>query len=342
MELYDIIIIGAGPAGLNCAKALSECGKKILLLEKKEVIGPKVCAGGLTMPDLEYLKIPDDILGRKFDGVTVHSPLSKCDIGSEEYFICTIDRKTLGQWQLGKIDRSKIEIRTGTTVAGIEKDSIVLSDGERIGFKYLVGADGSNSLVRKYLGLKTESFGIGIQYVIPGWNCEKLEFFLDSNVFHAWYGWIFPHKDFVSVGCGANPKTFPLKQLRANFERWLKDMRIDVSKGRYEAHSINYDYRGYKFDNIFLAGDAAGLTSGLTGEGIYPALISGEEIAKSILDGNYVSREIEKLVSLKKTQEYILSLLEKSGPLRKVEFELAVLFIKNDYLRNKIKKFMLI
>jgi len=47
MEKYDVVIVGAGPAGLACAKELSKGSKTILLIEKNKIIGPKVCAGGL-------------------------------------------------------------------------------------------------------------------------------------------------------------------------------------------------------------------------------------------------------------------------------------------------------
>jgi flavin-dependent dehydrogenase len=54
MDTYDVVIIGAGPAGLNCAKKLSEADKTVLLVEKNTEIGPKVCAGGITKYTYDY------------------------------------------------------------------------------------------------------------------------------------------------------------------------------------------------------------------------------------------------------------------------------------------------
>jgi len=65
MENYEIVIVGAGPAGLKCAEILAKNNKKVLVLEKNKIIGDKVCAGGLTLRDLE-LGIPDKIIQRKF------------------------------------------------------------------------------------------------------------------------------------------------------------------------------------------------------------------------------------------------------------------------------------
>ena len=48
-DKYDVIIVGAGPAGLSCAETLSKSGKSVLVLEKNYKVGPKICAGALTM-----------------------------------------------------------------------------------------------------------------------------------------------------------------------------------------------------------------------------------------------------------------------------------------------------
>ena len=47
-DKYDVIIVGAGPAGLSCAEVLAKGGKSVLVLEKNNEVGPKICAGGLT------------------------------------------------------------------------------------------------------------------------------------------------------------------------------------------------------------------------------------------------------------------------------------------------------
>ena len=45
---FDVVIIGAGPAGLKCAEQLKNSNLSVLVIEKNKIIGPKVCAGGLT------------------------------------------------------------------------------------------------------------------------------------------------------------------------------------------------------------------------------------------------------------------------------------------------------
>ena len=73
---------------------------------------------------------------------------------------------------------------------------------------------------------------------------------------------------------------------------------------------LNYNYEGYKFNNIYLAGEAAGLVSRATGEGISFALISGKEIAKKILNPEHKMTEMRKIIKIKRRQERMLKVLE--------------------------------
>lgn len=328
MEFYEVVIVGAGPAGLNCAQKLSEAGKKVLLLEQNSVIGPKICAGGLTGSDLEYLKLPDGLLGHKFSEAIFRSSWQKCGLKMGKFLVYTCDRKDLGQWQLAKLQKTSAVVRTEARVTKIEKDHVIVNGSEKIEFKYLVGADGSSSMVRRFLGVKTNFIGIAIQYIVPGNKYKDFEYCFDSGLFKSWCAWIFPHKNYASIGTGGDPRYISSKELRENFAKWLDQRGIDVSGLEVQGSPINFDYQGYKFGNIFLAGDAAGLASGLTGEGIYQALISGEEVAKSIIDGNYVSDKIDKILEEQKGHHRVLNLFNKSGEFRKVEFEVILILLK--------------
>lgn len=331
MQSYETVIIGAGPAGLNCAQKLAEAGKSVLLLEQNSEIGPKVCAGGFTGADLEYLGLPDDLLDFKLKEVAFSTPMQKSKLKFDKFVIYTVDRKNLGQWQLAKLKKTGAEVKTKSRVTKIEKDHVLVNGSEKIGFNYLVGADGSASFTRRFIGIPSKEVGIAIQYLVPNTQKYDFEYIFSSGLFGAGYAWIFPHKDYTSVGTGCNPKHMSSKKLRENFGKWLKARKISVEGLELQGSPINYDYRGYKFGNIFLAGDAAGVASGLTGEGIYQALISGEEVAKMILDINYVSVKMEEIIKANKRHTQILEFLHRSGGLRKIEFELVALMLKSNW-----------
>jgi len=335
MESFDVIIIGAGPAGLKCAETLGNSKYKVLLLEKNSEIGPKVCAGGLTGKDIEYLNLPQNLIDFQYDKINIHINNSKFKVKNKDNFAYTIDRKNLGQWQLKKLKEFKnIEVRTKSRVAKIEKNFILVND-KKIFYKYLVGADGSSSIVKRYLGIKSKDVDIAIQYIIPTKNYKEFEVFFNSRLFSAWYAWIFPHKNYVSIGCGCNPKIIPSNDLTRNFNDWLKKNQIDISNAKYEAFVLDYDYQGYQFENIFLVGDAGGFVSGLTGEGIYQALVSGEEIGKIILDKKYQSIKIENLLKIKKKHNKLMDILIKSGKFRTIIFYLGILLFKIPYFKKK-------
>ncbi|MCU0680221.1 MAG: NAD(P)/FAD-dependent oxidoreductase [Planctomycetes bacterium] len=335
-NFYDVIIVGAGPAGLNCAQALANSNLKVLVVEKNKEIGPKICAGGLTGKDLAYLNLPEELIDFKYKEIALHVNRTKSIITNDDYFAYTINRKKLGQWQLAKLKSfSNIIVKTEALVSQIEKEYLVIN-GEKVFYKILVGADGSASLVRKFLNLKSEDLGIAIQYLLPNTKYRDFEVFFKDQFFSAWYAWIFPHQDFVSIGCGAKPQVLSSDKLQRNFQLWLKENNIDVSSAQYQAFPINCDYQGHKFENIYLIGDAAGLASIFTGEGIYQALVSGEEVGRMILDEKYKAQKINNLLSIKRKHKKILFLLIKAGRFKTVLFYLGQFLFKNNWFKKKV------
>lgn len=332
---YDTVIVGAGPAGLNCAYHLSKQNKSILLLEKNNMIGPKVCAGGLLNHDLKYLKLSRSILDHKFNEILLHTPFNKTKIKIDKPFIYTIDRKNFGQWQLKKIKNTSVKIKSGSRATEIKKNSLTINRSEEIKFKHLVGADGSNSIVRKYLGLDVKKLGVGIQYIIPTKKYKQIEFFFDSNLFFWGYAWIFPHGNYASVGVSYSPKHVNSIKTNKNFKIWLKNNKIDISNGEFQTYPLNMDFQGYKFSNVFLVGDAAGLVSPFTGEGIYQALISGEEVAKIILDRTYVPEKLNEIIKTNKTHERLTDFFRESGKFRKIEYELIAFLLKSKFIAKQ-------
>jgi geranylgeranyl reductase len=339
MEHYDVVIIGAGPAGLICAESLKESRLSVLLLEKDSIFGDKVCAGGLTRKDFTIYDFPDEILAHKVFKTAVHSPNRQSHAEPPEPIVFTIDRRDLGTFQRNRLDGSDIKVVTGDRVTEIKDDRVVTVSGKEYGYKFLVGADGYASIVRRYLKIPVKRKLIGIQYMapVPGLD-PKLEIFLDSKHFNAWYGWIFPHRDMISVGCCCDPRFFSSSSLKDNFHKWLEKRDIDVSKGKYESAPISYDFRGLKFGNIFLAGEAAGMASGLTGEGIFQCLVSGKQVASYILGNEDELEEMRFVRKYNRIQLRIMKFLIYAGPLRALIHELIILMLNNKRFKEKVNK----
>jgi geranylgeranyl reductase len=339
MDSFDIVIVGAGPAGLNCAETLGGSRYKVLLLEKNKEIGPKVCAGGITDKTVDHLNLPKRLIDSSFFEAKLHFGKT-CTIASfDSPFVSTIDRKHFGQWQLQKLKKHKnIFVWKGMRVSEI-RDNYIVANGKIIRYKFLVGADGSLSIVKRYLGIKQKA-SIAIQYVIKTNKYRDLEFFFDSKLFSSWYAWIFPHKGYASVGCLCDPDVMPAEFLQENFAAWLETNSIDISKAKHEAFFIDYDYQGFRFGNVLLAGDAAGLASRLSGEGIYPALVSGEEVAKVIMNPFYEPEKLKSLVKKKEKLDMLSGFLIGLGPLRGAFFSTGPLMTTISPLRKKVKQLL--
>ncbi len=338
MKQFDVIIVGAGPAGLQCAKILGKSDLKVLLLEKDKSFGNKVCAGGITRKDLDILDLPDSIIEHKITHTAIHSRKRSNDTIVPDPFVFTVNRNELGAWQREQLKTSGVEVLTNSKVTSIEKGHLIVNGSSTFGFKYLVGSDGVNSIVRKHLQIPTEKLLIGIQYNIPGKFDPKLEIFMDSKLFGSWYAWIFPHRGSIAVGAVCDPKMMSSKLLKDNFHVWIKQKGLDISNATYSSWPISYDYRGIRFDNTFLAGEAAGLASGFTGEGIYQSLVSGETVAKTILDKNHNSKEFVAVLKYNSIQNKIMKTLSKAGPLRGPIQETIVMALNNPAIQKRINR----
>ena len=342
MKAYDVVIVGAGPAGMSCAEKLSETNLTTLLLEKNNEPGHKICAGGITRKGIELLNIPDEIVEQKVNSFVLHSPHFTNEKVWPGDIAFTVNRLNFGQWQLERLKNSNIHYQPNTRVTHVKKDRIITDNNEEIKFKYLVGADGALSIVRKYLDLPVEKVLTTIQYIIPNENVKpQLEIFLDSKYFHSWYAWIFPHKNSIAVGACCHAKWLSGKKLKYNFHQWLNRNNIDIAKATYQSYPISYDYRGLEFGNIFLAGEAAGMASGLTGEGIYQSMVSGEVVAKMIKGDADYHGMLANILQYNHFQHKFMNISQKIGPLRNMLHDAIILLMKSKSVNKRITEYFL-
>ena len=309
MLQFHTVIIGGGPGGLACAASLAKNGAKVLLLERKQQPGAKVCAGGVTWSGLGS-KLPPELIERSFPTQKISSPLQKTTIRAPKPIISTVNRKKLGHYMTAQAEAAGAKIFSGVTVKEIHAQHVKTSAGS-FGYRFLVGADGSSSLVRRFLRIPTEAIGTGINCQVDR-TFDDMEWCLDSRRFGCGYAWIFPHRDTASVGAYIDRRTMNAKTLLKRFQKWCIQRQIDITDSRPRAALINYDFRGYRFGNRFLAGDAAGLASGLTGEGIYPAILSGETIAKLIINPDADTTKLDHLIKKQQQHQRLLGFVGKN------------------------------
>ena len=296
---FDVIIIGAGPAGSIAAEELSKAKFKVLILEKEKLPRNKVCAGIAPPRIFQFFNdIPKEVIERKFKGYHLFSPLG---IEVKSKFLregLILNRTKFDFWLTEKAKNAGAKIG----------DNLKVIDINHLDFNYkiLIGADGANSIVRKSIGIKYDAdcFALGVQYTIQMENklIDKLIgnwFEVHYGVVNQGYGWVSPLDNKIKIGIGSTNHEFkkdPKKYLN-NFVEKFKEKKeikrleiIDIDSHLIPAGGpVSKPCSG----SVLLAGDAAGFVYPLTGEGIYYAMKSGKVAADAVI--KFLNNETENL-----------------------------------------------
>jgi geranylgeranyl reductase len=344
MDSCENVIVGAGPAGLRAAQVLAEAGREVLIVERNERIGPKTCAGGLTMKaveELERLGLPSHV------GRTSIARLSFFDeqpvrLDAAPGVVRTVARVVLGRYQECWTRKAGAEIVTGVPAAEFNLNARTLHvNGRTIRYAHLIGADGSASRVRRALGLPFRRAVFAGEFNIRGASADDLRVMFDSDVLGPGYFWVFPHTDYVSFGAGGPTALLKPAEVRPYLEQRLEQFGVDPASTTFEGATIETDYRGLAFDRgVYLVGDAAGLASGLTGEGIYSALVSGEEVAHLILQPGYRTVKTLAWLRIKRLHEALARLWQKRAA-RNVSLHMLRAMSRVDPLQAKLTSLFL-
>ena len=326
---YDVIIAGAGPGGLRCGELLAENGVRVLILEKNRTVGKKVCAGGITWSGL-LEQVPHALIERTFNHQTIATRFQNVKIRADHPIVATLDREKLGQQMLHSSLLAGADIRTSARIISVEQHGVsFIHEGKQKHAEsdFIIGADGSTSLVRKYLGLPVVHCGVGIHYQIP-FRTECMEWHFNPEQFGSGYSWIFPLTDTISAGVYSGSPSLRPRRLKHSLDTWLLTRKIGVRGVKPRAERISFDYRGYHFGNVLLVGDAAGLASPLTGEGIYPAFVSAEAVARYILTKDQEHKPLKKVVEKHRKHGLMLRLADKNKAIALFLSELSVLLLR--------------
>jgi geranylgeranyl reductase family protein len=311
MEKHEVVIVGAGPAGLKAGELLAKANKDVLIIERKKEkdIGDKVCAGALAPHSMRYF--PPEIYERVFDSMTMWVGNRKIKVEIGEPLLAMISRREIGQYQLKLAKENGAQLMTDTSVRGLnkEKNEVVLEDDSLISYEYLIAADGSNSTTRRSMGFKGIQLTRCIEVPVKG-NFDKMITYFDLKKYGLTYYWIFPHKGYASIGTCVLRSLIPMKEMKNNFFKWAENKGLDFSKTKMRSCNIHMGYDGFRHENIFLTGDAASFACTVNGEGIYQAIRSGEIAAKAIIEPKWNYKgELNELLRFHKYGSWALPFL---------------------------------
>jgi len=294
---YDIVIIGAGPAGCSIANFLSN-KYHILMVDFLNFPRNKSCGGVLVEESQDFIKnwkIPNNVFScPKYLNMKMIDWNNDLEVDVKRK-LWNITRKDFDYWLLQRINKN-IDFFSSTKLLkfkNYQKDIRVFLEIEGkvkiIKAKYLIGANGAFSNVRKSLIKKPVRYYTAIQYWIKQNsknNIGENTYFIYDNEITDFYSWLIPKKDKLILG-SALEKGVDIESKMNLFVRKLKEKHEISGKCIKKESAILSRIRNKKDiclgDNkVFLVGEAAGFISSSTGEGISFALRSGYNCAKAI------------------------------------------------------------
>ncbi|AFC99655.1 2,3-di-O-geranylgeranylglyceryl phosphate reductase [Methanocella conradii HZ254] len=354
---YDVIVVGAGPAGSIAARTAAEHGLDVLLIEKRQEIGDPVrCAEGTGKVGLTQFMDPDprwicaEVTGARIfapDGTCIE--LSEKLAGKEVGYV--LERKIFDRAVAKTAAKAgaEVQVKTQATSLIIENGTVCGIRGKHRGddfearAKVVVGADGIESKVGKWAGinttLKPKDIETCAQFLVTDIDikADSCDFYLGNERAPGGYVWVFPKgKREANVGLGMLGSRFtgkhPIDYLR-EFMAWRfpQGKVIETVVGAVPASGM---LKQLSTGGLVLVGDAGRVSDPITGGGIYNGMVSGR------IAGNVIADAIKSGdVSAKRLQRYDREVRETLGKMLDRNYKAKEFVVKtSDEVMNSVAK----
>jgi len=304
MRMFDVVVVGGGPAGATAANDLARAGFSVCLLDRAG--RPKPCGGAIPPRLIADFDIPESLLVARATSARMVSPSDRrIDMPIKDGFIGMVDREHFDEWLReraaaggavrwrGKFERLSRDDQ-GTSVVHFQQPA---QDGGgsasgALRARIVIGADGARSEVARQ-GIAQAASGrcvfayheiVRTPAVLPANGCDaaRCEVHYRGQLSPDFYGWVFPHGDTISVGSGSADKGFSLRGAVGALRRSAG--LADAQTLRREGAPIPMKPLS-RWDNgrdVVVVGDAAGVVAPASGEGIYYAMASARMAAQAV------------------------------------------------------------
>ena len=369
MQHYDVIVVGAGPAGATAAYIAARHGAHVLLLEEHTQIGrPIQCTGLLSLRGWRLARAPDTLIVRTITGVRVHSPDgSVYELGGDRVRAYVINRDRFDQYLVERAAKVGVIVQTGTRAVALgpyKKRARTLvtqtPSGARqsLSASVIIGADGPHSLLTQQAGLpRPHKILLGLQALIatPLLSEEDgngrvrgdfVEVFFGKRWAANCFAWSVPAADGTArVGLA----TDLFHKAQECFERLRTEYHRSGKILSYQSGMIPIGPAERTVaDGVLIVGDAAGQAKPTSGGGIYTGMlcarIAGEVAARCALSGHTDActlREYEKLWRAQLARELTLgfSAHQMLTQLNDAQIAQALTVLKSPHVRTLIERF---
>ncbi len=289
MDRYEVVVVGAGLAGLSSAKWLAERGRTVLLVDRKTQVDESVHTTGIFVRrTLEDFALPESCLGPVVRDVRLYSPRRSTLALSSPH----------DEYRVGKMGALYRHLLRGALAAGVRFDSEtcfrsaestetdLLLDLETRGVRravraaYLIGADGANSRAARALTLSSNrEWIVGVEEVYDSQSSSSpacLHCFLDPKLAPGYIAWIAHDGDEMHVGVGGYGDRFDpnesLARFRQEVPRFVNFSDLRLTERRGGRIPVGGLLPNIVSERGLLVGDAAGAVSPLTAGGLDPCL----------------------------------------------------------------------
>lgn len=302
-DTCDVLIVGGGPAGSTCARALKRAGLDVLILDKSVFPRDKVCAGWITSQVVQELDldVEDYRRGR------VLQPIDSFITGMGEQANAAVSYGKIVSYGIRRcefdhylLERSGARLRLGETWKSMERQGDRWLVNGEIAAPLVIGAGGHFCPVARLLGahLGKQERAISAQEIefelseSQAAQCsvtgERPELYFCADL--KGYGWCFRKGNYLNVGLGREGN-HRLAEHVQTFARSLAEQgRIPADlPGKFKGHAYLLYAHGNRpviGEGVLIIGDAAGLAYTQSGEGIRPAIESGLMAAANVLAAN--------------------------------------------------------
>jgi len=321
-DAYDVIVIGAGPAGSVAARFAAEGGASVLLIEKRQEIGDPVrCAEGVGLLGLDkYLDIEPRWIAAEIKGAIINvpnsAPIKMRPKDENQTYGVILERKIFDRALAERAVKAGVDVYTKTTATGL-----ILRDGRVTGVKVnrlgvekevmasvVIGADGVESKVGRWAGidttLKPSDIESGVQYLMTDIDIDEdnIEIFMGNYYAPGGYVWIFPkgpRRANVGIGLlGSKIKDGerPIDYLNAFIEKRFPNGKI--IEMNFGGIPVSGGLTDFCRAGLMLVGDAAHFSGPVTGGGIKHGLWSGElaglNAAQAVKEGDFSEKSMKR------------------------------------------------